>query len=84
MDNRDRVVLSRQLEDYTKLDDNEFWHAFLKYVEDEAQTTLRQLAKEEYEDRKFRYWQGAYKALMLVHEVYPDRLLDEIRREIDK
>jgi len=78
------VALSRQLEDYAKLVDNEFWHAFLEYVKDEAQTTLRNLAKEEYEDSKLRYWQGAYRALTRVYEEYPDRLLKKIRQEIDK
>ena len=84
MDNRDRAALQHQLEDYTKLVDNEFWHAFLKYVEDEAQGKLKECGKEEYTDSKLRYWQGAHKALKLVYEEYPVRLLDEIRREIDK
>lgn len=80
----DKLVLQKQLEDYTKLVDNEFWHRFLEYVAEEAQQKLKECGKEEYTDMKLRYWQGAHKALKKVYEEYPDRLLKEIRQEIDK
>ena len=56
----------------------------MDYVKEESQATLRNLAKEEYAETKLRYWQGAYRALTLVHESYPERLVKELRREIDK
>ena len=83
-DARGRVALQKLLEDYNKLAENEFWHAFLQYIENEANDTLRQLATESYTEQKLRYWQGAYKALSLVHKEYPDRILKKIRQEIDK
>lgn len=83
-DQRGRLALQRQLEDYNKLAENEFWHKFLRYIKEEAYVTLKSLAKEEYTEQKLRYWQGAYKALTRVCEEYPDRILKEIRREIDK
>lgn len=83
-DARGRIALQRQLEDFNKLAENEFWHKFLRYIEEEAQDMLRQLASESYTEQKLRYWQGAYKALSLVYKEYPDRILKEIRQEIDK
>ena len=80
----DRAVRQRQLSDYTKILDNEFWHGFLRYVSGEAQYTLRQLASEAYTEQKLRYWQGAYKALTLVFTEYPDRFLTQIRQELDE
>ena len=84
MDNRDKAALQQLLDDYNQIVKNEFWYEFLEYVRDEAQRTLESLAKEEYNEAKLRYWQGAYKALRLVSESYPDRLYKEIMREIDK
>jgi len=55
----------------------------LKYVATEAQRKLEELAVEAYTEQKLRYWQGAYRALKLVYEEYPDRLLKEIRQAID-
>ena len=81
---RDRVVLQQILDDYTKLVNNEFWAAFLDYVDNSAKDALRQLATESYSEQKLRYWQGAWKALMLVAHEYPARLLDEIKREIEQ
>jgi len=78
------MSLQRVLDDFNKLGENEFWHAFLNYIADEAQEKLKECGKEEYTDMKLRYWQGAHRALKKVHEEYPDRLLKEIRREIDK
>ena len=84
LDQRDRHSLQRLLEDYKKLSENTFWHEFLEYVRKESVDALRQCAVESFPNDKIRHWQGKFKALEQVYKTFPDNLLDEINREIDK
>ena len=83
-DSRDRVRLQQLLDDYTELVKNEFFSEFLRFIERQAMDAMRRCATETYNENKIRYWQGAYKALELTYKEFPTRLLDEIKKEIDK
>jgi len=86
-DKRGRVALQRIIEDYKKLAENEFWHEFLAWVREEAQSSLEELAKESYLEQKLHFFQGKHKALKFVADQekdgLTDRILKEIRRKID-
>ena len=78
------MALQRLLDDWKKLADNEFFAYFLEYINKRARETLVELSKESYLEQKLRYYQGVYKALSLVANEYPARIIKEITQEIDK
>jgi hypothetical protein len=82
---RDRAVLQRLLEDYTNLGNNEFWNYFWRRVSKEQNHHLHQHLGRGFSHTHERkcFDQGIYEAFERFKE-YPERFLDDIRREIDK
>lgn len=83
-----RLYRQRQLDDYSKLGENEFWHGFLKFIREQAHSALRRCAGETYTEQKIRYWQGAYWALDMINNDTQDDLISQylkkIKEEADK
>jgi len=81
----DRAVRQRQLSDYTKILDNEFWHGFWEMIKKERNTHLHQQLGRGFSHTHERkcFDQGIYEAFNRFME-YPDRFLSEIRQELDE
>jgi hypothetical protein len=74
----------RQLEDYAKLGENEFWHGFLIFVREQAYEALKRCGDETYTESKIRYWQGARWFGDRVTNSGPDGFIQQYLKKIEK
>jgi hypothetical protein len=83
-ENRGRLALQRLLDDFRRLEDNEFWHTLWEWVENERVNLMERLARgETLPEDKLRYWQGGYAWIELFKD-YPRRILEDTTQKIDE
>ena len=77
------MKIATLLNDYRKLESNEFWKALQDSISGKAQGTLERLGKEtSLPENKLRFLQGFYAALADVIEL-PHSIADELRKTIE-
>jgi len=71
------------LDDFKRLEDNEFWHTLWEWVERERVDVMERLGRGEHlEHDRLRFLQGAF-AWIERFKDYPQRILDDTKQKID-